>query len=179
MTPRLVEELLTYRSGLGAVEPSGPVFPTRTGGWRNADNVNARVLRPAVRRANEVRAGQRAPDLPERVTPHTLRRTYITLMFEAGATVPYVMGQVGHADSATTLEVYSQVLERRERRTVGEAFDRLMRDAVPSRSDSTVDALTMGSGDAKRPQFDADRPAFGPQFEMPGPNGPSPTTVNH
>jgi integrase len=34
MTPRLVEELLTYRSALGAVEPSGPVFPTRTGGRR-------------------------------------------------------------------------------------------------------------------------------------------------
>ena len=44
MTPRLVEELLTYRSSLAEVDPSGPVFPTRTGGRRNADNVNARVL---------------------------------------------------------------------------------------------------------------------------------------
>jgi integrase len=178
MTPRLVEELLRYRSGLAAVEASKPAFATRTGGRRNADNVNARVLRPAVRRANETRAGRRAPSLPPRVTPHTLRRTYITLMFEAGASVPYAMSQVGHADSATTLEIYSQVLKRRERRTVGEAFDRLMRDAVPSGSDGRIGGPTMGSDDEKSTKFAADQLVFGPQSAPPGPNGPNRTTVN-
>jgi Phage integrase family len=160
-------------------KPSGPVFPTRTGGRRTADNLNARVLRPAVSRANKIRSGRRAPGLPKRVTPHTLRRTYITLMFEAGASVPYVMSQVGHADSATTLEVYSQVLKRRERRTVGEAFDRLMRDAVPSGSDGKIGAPNMGSGDETSTRFDADQSVFGPQSGPPGPNGPNPTTVNN
>jgi integrase len=179
MTPRLVEELLTYRAGLGAIDPSGPVFPTRTGARRNASNVNARVVRPAVQRANEIRVQRREPGLPSRVTPHTLRRTYITLMLEAGAPVPYVMSQVGHADSATTLEIYSQVLERRERRTVGEAFDRLMRDAVPSGSDDRNAAPTMASGDAKSPRFDADQPVFGPQSRQSGPKNRIRTTINN
>jgi integrase len=34
-----------------------------------------------------------------------LRRTYISLLIEAGAPLPYVMRQVGHEDSRTTLEV--------------------------------------------------------------------------
>jgi len=178
MTPRLVEELLTYRSSLGEVDPTGPVFPTRTGARRNANNVNARVLRPAVRRANEIRGVRRSACLPERVTPHTLRRTYITLMFEAGASVPYVMSQVGHADSATTLEVYSQVLKRRERGTVGEAFDRLMRDAVPSEYEGRSSRLTTGSGDAETPGFTPDRSLFGPQSNMPDPKSPKSATAN-
>ena len=33
-------------------------------------------------------------------------------MLEAGAPLPYVMDQVGHADSETTLEIYAQVLIR-------------------------------------------------------------------
>jgi integrase len=66
------------------------------------------------------------------VTPHPLRRTYITLMLEAGAPVPYVQGQVGHEDAATTLNIYAQVIKRQDRRRHGEAFDALMAGAVPS-----------------------------------------------
>lgn len=42
------------------------------------------------------------------------------------------MSQVGHEDAKTTLNIYAQVLRRRDRSHVGEAFDRLMADAVPS-----------------------------------------------
>jgi len=48
---------------------------------------------------------------------HALRRTYISLMLEAGAPLPYVMDQVGHADSKTTLEIYAQVQKRSPART--------------------------------------------------------------
>ena len=65
-------------------------------------------MRPVVNRANEVRAKRDLPPLPA-VTAHALRRTYISLMIEAGAPLPYVMSQVGHADSRTTLEVSAQV----------------------------------------------------------------------
>jgi integrase len=34
------------------------------------------------------------------------------LVIEAGAPLPYVMSQVGHADSRTTLEIYAQVQKR-------------------------------------------------------------------
>jgi integrase len=68
------------------------IFPTRTGNRRTKDNINARVLRQAVRRANERRGDRGPPPMPKRVTPHTLRRTYISMMFAAGAEIPYVMG---------------------------------------------------------------------------------------
>jgi 5'-deoxynucleotidase YfbR-like HD superfamily hydrolase len=90
------------------------------------------VIVPAVRLANEQRAAQRQPPLPDSVTAHTLRRTFITLMLEAGAPVPYVQDQVGHEDAKTTLDIYAQVLKRRDRRRHGEAFDALMTGAVPS-----------------------------------------------
>ena len=43
--------------------------------------------------------------------------------------VPYVMDQVGHADSKTTLEIYAQVQKRVSRTSVHGAFDRLVNSA--------------------------------------------------
>jgi hypothetical protein len=48
------------------------------------------------------------------------------MMFAAGAEIPYVMAQVGHADSEVTLEIYARVLKRRDREQVGMAFDDLL-----------------------------------------------------
>ena len=47
-------------------------------------------------------------------------------MFEAGAPLPYVMDQVGRADSTTTLEIYAQAQKRVSRKNVHAAFDRLL-----------------------------------------------------
>jgi hypothetical protein len=52
-------------------------------------------------------------------------------MLEAGASVPYVMGQVGHAHPDTTLRIYAKVLNR-DRSALGQAFDALMEGAVPA-----------------------------------------------
>jgi integrase len=78
------------------------------------------------------------PSLPK-VTPHALRRTYISLMLEAGAPLPYVMDQVGHLDSKTTLEIYAQVQKRVSRKKVHLAFDELLANAVDARSTPTAD----------------------------------------
>jgi len=48
------------------------------------------------------------------------------MMFAAGAEIPYVMAQVGHGDSKVTLEIYAQVLKRRDREQIGRAFDHLL-----------------------------------------------------
>jgi integrase len=53
-------------------------------------------------------------------------------MLSAGADIPYVQAQVGHRDPKLTLSIYALVLQRRDRRQFGDAFDRLMRDAIPS-----------------------------------------------
>ena len=82
-------------------------------------------------RARALAAGRGVAALPGRVTPHTLRRTYISLMLEAGASVPYVMGQVGHAHPDTTLRIYAKVLNR-DCSALGQAFDALMDGAVPA-----------------------------------------------
>jgi NAD(P)-dependent dehydrogenase (short-subunit alcohol dehydrogenase family) len=62
-------------------------------------------------------------------TPHTLRRTYISIALLANRfDVLWVMRQVGHADSKMTMDVYAQLQQRAER-THGEAFDGLVRRA--------------------------------------------------
>lgn len=132
MSPWLRDELLAYRATRPGAATDEPAFPTRSGSRREKNNLNRRVTAPAVRLANEQRAARQQPPLPESVTPHTFRRTFITLMLEAGAPVPYVQAQVGHDDPTTTLQIYAQVLRRRDRRRHGEAFDALMTGAVPA-----------------------------------------------
>ena len=132
MTPWLRDELLAYRATRPNAESTDPAFPTQTGACRDKDNVNRRVIAPAVRAADALRAKRGNPPLPAPVTAHTFRRTFITLMLEAGAPVPYVQAQVGHEDATTTLKIYAQVLRRRDRKRHGQAFDALMTDAVPS-----------------------------------------------
>ena len=50
--------------------------------------------------------------LPDRVTPHTLRRTFASLALAAGRDPRWVMGQLGHTDARLTLNLYAQVMQR-------------------------------------------------------------------
>jgi integrase/recombinase XerC len=120
--------LAAWRDRCRYPDPDDPVFATSSGRARDRDNVRARILRPVVNEANEARERAGRPPL-RAVTPHALRRTYVTLMFEAGAPVPYVMSQVGHEDSRTTLEIYARVQQRLSRRKVQLAFDALLNSA--------------------------------------------------
>ena len=95
MTPWLHDELLAYRATRPDAQPDEPAFPTRNGARRDLRNINRRVITPAVRAANALRANAAKRRLPGSITAHTFRRTFITLMLEAGAPVPYVQGQVG------------------------------------------------------------------------------------
>ena len=160
MTPWLHDELLAYRASRPDAALDEPAFPTRSGGRRDGRNINRQVIEPGVRAANALRAEQRQPALPGSITAHTFRRTFITLMLEAGAPVPYVQAQVGHEDPTTTLEIYAQVLKRRDRRRHGEAFDALMADAVPSATSSIIPSSP-------------DRPEGVPVLDMPALSGGS------
>ena len=138
ITDRLAAELSTYLAARAGDPPSAPAFPTRTGGRRDKDNIRNRVLAPALKRANELRTRRGLPPIDTHVTPHTLRRTYISIMLAAGADVPYVQAQVGHKDPKLTLRIYALVLQRRDRRQFGAAFDQLMRDAIPSMQQANI-----------------------------------------
>ncbi len=124
----LVEELNAWRAERKPDSVDEFVFATDSGRPRDKDSVRERVLAPVVNCVNEIRAERGIMPLPK-ITPHALRRTYISLMLEAGAPLPYVMDQVGHADSKTTLEIYAQVQKRVSRRNVHAAFDRLLNGA--------------------------------------------------
>jgi integrase len=132
VTDRLARELRSFFATRAGDSPTAPAFPTRAGNRRDKDNIRYRVLAPALRRAHELRERRGLPPIGVHVTPHTLRRTYISLMLSAGADIPYVQAQVGHRDPKLTLSIYALVLQRRDRRQFGAAFDRLMRDAIPS-----------------------------------------------
>jgi len=132
ITDRLAAELRAYVATRAGEPSRAPAFPTRTGGRRDKDNIRNRVLAPALRRANELRDRRGLPPIDAHVTPHTLRRTYISIMLTAGADVPYVQSLVGHRDPTLTLRIYARVLQRRDRRQFADGFDALMRDAIPS-----------------------------------------------
>ncbi len=124
LTLGVVDELNAWRAERGSIDLDGFVFATASGKPRNKDNVRT-VLSRVVRRANEGRTSRGEAALPP-VVPHTLRRTYISLMLEAGAPLHYVMDQVGHEDSKTTLEIYAQVQKRLSRPQVKRAFEALL-----------------------------------------------------
>jgi integrase len=128
LSGEVVEQLAAWRDVCRSAGPGDYVFATSLGRPRNKDGVRQRVLNPVVEHANEARAKRGRPPLPP-ITPHGLRRTYVSLMFEAGAPVPYVMSQVGHEDSRTTLEIYARVQKRLSRRKVQLAFDLLLNSA--------------------------------------------------
>jgi hypothetical protein len=96
------------------------------------------------------------PPLPH-TTPHTLRRTYISIALLANNfDVKWVMGQVGHADSKMTMDVYAQ-LEQRVDRSHGTSFDRLVRRAreqvagLPLNPDEGSNGRRLGDEAEKRP----------------------------
>jgi integrase len=143
ITPRLADELAAYLATRPEARLEDPAFPTRTGGRRDKDNIRNRVVTPAVNAANRERKAAGLPEIGVDVTPHTLRRTYISLLLSAGAEVPYVQAQVGHSDPKVTLEIYAHVLKRRDRRRFADAFDALMRDAIPSMQQAKMQARTL------------------------------------
>ena len=46
------------------------------------------------------------------LTPHSLRRTFCSLLFALGEPHPVVMREMGHIDAKLTLNVYAQVMNR-------------------------------------------------------------------
>jgi len=78
--------------------------------------------------------------LPEGVTAHALRKTYFTLLHEAGAPPRWVADQGGHSDPSTSLRIYTESLRERERGHHGEAFDAMLNPAKtgPPRRASAV-----------------------------------------
>lgn len=100
------------------------------------------ILAEAAKLASERLVAKGLPPLPN-TTPHTLRRTYVSIALLANEfDVKWVMAQVGHVDSSMTMDVYAQ-LEQRAKRSHGVSFASLLAEArgrvtaLPLRSTST------------------------------------------
>lgn len=109
LAPLALDELKVWRASRRDVGDDDFVFPTKTGMQRDRHSVRSRVLLPALARANKARTEAGLRPIAH-VTNHTLRRTFASLLYDAGATTPEVMGQIGHTSAALALEVYSRRL---------------------------------------------------------------------
>ncbi len=111
--PVLRDELGAYRARLNAT-PDALVFGTTTGKRQGATNVRRRILALAVENANKQLVTDEVEPLPEHLTPHSLRRTFASLLFALGEAPPYVMAQMGHTTPNLTLAIYARQMDRRD-----------------------------------------------------------------
>lgn len=114
LLPALRDELASHKARSPGSTAGDLVFGTSTGARQNPSNVRCRTLTGAVELANATRERAGLPGLPEGLTPHSLRRTFISLLLAIGDEVPYVMQQVGHATPQVTLGIYAKVMFRRD-----------------------------------------------------------------
>jgi integrase len=126
VSPLLLDDLKVHRADATHDGPDDFVFGTSRGTRRNRSNLSRQILAPAIVRANE-QLGAAGRAALEGITNHSLRRTFASLLYEAGASPAYVMSQMGHTDPGLALEIYTKVMERK--RDTGARMDALLRSA--------------------------------------------------
>jgi len=111
--PVLRDELTEYRAASHHT-PVDLVFGTTRDTPQQMSNVRRRILTPAAHLANHRLREAGAEPLPDGLTPHSLRRTFASLLFALGETPPYVMAQMGHTTPNLTLAIYARQMDRRD-----------------------------------------------------------------
>jgi integrase len=117
--PDLHDVLAAYKAAAKHSQPADYVFATATGKPDTRSNI-AKRLKRAVERANEQLASQEdiAPIAAD-LTPHSLRRTFASLLYLRGENPVYVMHQMGHTDPKLALRIYTKVMGEQRRRGPG------------------------------------------------------------
>jgi integrase len=109
--PALRDALLELRASR-QLAADALVFGTITGKQHSQSNVR-RMMRNVVDRANERLQHAREAPLPP-LSPHSLRRTFASVMFALGESIPVVMADGGWAEPKTPLTVYGHAMRRDE-----------------------------------------------------------------
>lgn len=153
----LIEALSEWKARSPRAEPGDPVFVGRARRRGRAarlrhhrqtvTNVDHRV-KTAIAAANVELAKVGIEPISERVTPHSLRRTYASLRAAAGDHPVYIAEQLGHEDPGFTFRVYQRAVKRRERLNAAylAAFDRALEWAEMGRIAVHGDTLAPGGG---------------------------------
>jgi hypothetical protein len=89
------------------------VFATRNGRRNSIDNVRRTIVDASVERANELLAARDQREIA-RCTPHTLRRTFASILAELNLPPRWAMYLIGHTDPTLTMRVYQQVIDMGE-----------------------------------------------------------------
>jgi len=90
------------------------VFATKNGKRLNESNFRNRILADAVERANGRLEDDGFAPIAGRLTPHSLRRTFASLLYALGRDPANVMDQLGHTDPKLALRIYAQAMGRSE-----------------------------------------------------------------
>jgi integrase len=98
LSPTLQEVLSEFKTRARHPDPDALVFGTSVGKRDNPSNVRNRFLNDAREIVN-VKLEQEGHDPIDHVAPHTLRRTFASLLLASGADVPYAMPQLGHENA--------------------------------------------------------------------------------
>jgi integrase len=99
MVAALHEILLAYRAERPSAR-SGAAFETRRGTRQSPDNVRARLLAAVRERADELLEWRGERPIAH-LTPHTLRRTFASLLAEVGISPRRTMYLLGHSDPSS------------------------------------------------------------------------------
>ncbi len=107
-----------------------PVFLTKYAGKvrRQSEANVSRRLKTSIKRATERLTELGIEAISDRVTPHSLRRTYASIRAAAKDDPLYVSEQMGHKDVRFTLNLYSKAVKRRAKLTGAylAEFDRML-----------------------------------------------------
>jgi integrase len=112
MLPILRDILATHKASASRSGSDDLVFPTRTGGRRDKDNLRRRVLAAVLDRADELLEERGRVPLPPGLTPHKLRHTFASVLIACGEDPTSVTVQLGHTDPAFTLRAYVHLMSR-------------------------------------------------------------------
>jgi integrase len=138
ISPNLLGLLKVHKADATYDAAHDLVFPTSGGKPRDRSNILRDIVRPAVTAANVRLATEGLPLIDVGVTNHTMRRTFCSLLFEAGASPREVMSQMGHTRADLALEIYAKKMNRDS--TTGARMDALL-SGVSARIGTSTDDL--------------------------------------
>lgn len=114
-----LQELTEWRARRPTYQGEGdPVFvtePSNAPVSRQTRRNVAAQLKRAIKRANDRLAGLGIEPISERVTPHSLRRTFASLRAACGDDPVYIAEQGGWTDPTFALRVYAKAVKRRSK----------------------------------------------------------------
>lgn len=80
----------------------------------HAEELGVVRLGTGARPRNECLERDREAPIAVKLTPHSLRRTFASLLYALGEAPPYVMRQMGHTSPHLALAVYAREMDRRD-----------------------------------------------------------------